>query len=107
MSKYFSEIFERDKCRCVYCGRDMLTDFEIFSMVQEDHLVPIAKGGEDKPENIVTACSVCNKLKGTFDPGNFDLSKREEYIAKVRRHIMERRAERIRVDYISWTHPSE
>ena len=40
MSKYFNEIFERDNHRCVYCGRDLLADFESFLMAEEDHLVP-------------------------------------------------------------------
>ena len=45
MSKHFSKVFENSNFRCVYCGRDMLVDFETFMTVEEDHLVPKSKGG--------------------------------------------------------------
>ena len=105
MSQHFSEIFDRDKRRCVYCGRDMLVDFETFMTVQEDHLVPTGKGGLNEPENIVTACSVCNMLKGNYTPkDDYNSEKPSEYIAAIREHIMHRRAVRM-ADFVSWTHP--
>ena len=105
MSRHFSEIFERDKYRCMYCGRDMLTDFETFMMVQEDHLVPKGKGGLDEASNIVTACSVCNLLKSDYIPP-YDYKPEEcgKYISDIRKHVMSRRAERM-ADFVSWTHP--
>ena len=105
MSKHFKAVFERDKGRCVYCGRDMLVDFETFMTVQEDHLVPISTGGPDEVNNIVTACSVCNMLKGAYTPP--DVYKPEErvaYITAIREHVMSRRAECM-AEFISWTHP--
>ena len=106
MGNYFSEVFERDNHRYIYCGRDMLTDFETFQTTELDHLVPASRGGPDATENLVTACSVCNRLKGNFDPGDYDPLKTEEYIDSIRRHIMKRRAIRM-ADFISWTHPKQ
>ena len=106
MSKFFSDVFERDCHRCVYCGRDMLVDFDTFMMVQEDHLVPKSHGGRDELDNIVTACAVCNLLKGDYCPeGNRTPSQRPEYIASIRTHIMQHRAERM-ADFTSWTCPT-
>ena len=105
MSRHFSEVFRRDKHRCVYCGRDMLVDFETLMMIQEDHLVPRSKGGLDEANNIVTACSVCNMLKGNYTPPHdYKPENRGAYIACIRKHIMSRRAERM-ADFVSWTHP--
>jgi len=107
MSTFFAEVFERDNRRCVYCGRDLMVDFETFMIVEEDHLVPQSKDGPHELANIVTACRVCNLLKGNFTPGNeYSEEKRVEYIAKIRSHIMARRAERM-ADYACWTHPSD
>ena len=85
----FREMFIRDNHRCVYCSRDLLHDFDAFWTVQQDHLDP--KGGADL-ENMMTACFVCNNLKGDFEPGG---SCREEKIVSARQHIMKRRAEKI------------
>ena len=107
MTKYFSELFSRDKYRCVYCGRDLLVDFETFMLTQEDHLVPEATQGEDTLDNLVIACYVCNKLKSNFRP-DFSLtqSNRMAYINAVRDEIMKRRSKNMRF-YASWTHSEE
>ena len=108
MSKHFKEVFERDNRRCVYCCRDLMRDFEVFMIIVEDHLIPKSAGGPDEPQNIVTACSVCNILKGDFRPDwlpNLDDPKsRREYIKEIRAHIMGRRADRM-ADFATWTHP--
>ena len=105
MSKHFSAVFSRDAHRCVYCGRDMLVDFETFMTVQEDHLVPRGKGGADEAKNIVTACSVCNILKDDYTPtDDYKPEERVAYIAAIRKHVMSRRAECM-AEFISWTHP--
>ena len=107
MSQYFSKIFECDNHRCVYCGRDMLVDFETFMTVQEDHLVPTSKGGRNERDNIVTSCSVCNMLKGNYTlTDDYNPERRNEYIAAIREHIMHRRAVRM-ADFASWIHPDK
>ena len=49
-------VFLRDGFHCQYCGDASELTF--------DHLIPRSKGGRTTWENIVTACSPCNLLKG-------------------------------------------
>ena len=100
MSQYFSKVFQRDNRRCVYCGRDMMVDFETFMMVEEDHLIPRSAGGADDEDNIVTSCAVCNRLKGAIVPTE---GSRQAQIAEICAHVMARRAQRM-ADFFTWTH---
>lgn len=52
-------IYARDRHACVYCGSG--------NMLSLDHVVPRSKGGEDTPENLVTACQPCNSSKRDRD----------------------------------------
>ena len=53
-------VFLRDRFQCQYCGaKDDLTF---------DHVVPRSKGGRTTWDNVVTACSTCNLLKGSRLP---------------------------------------
>ncbi|EKX46463.1 hypothetical protein GUITHDRAFT_152362 [Guillardia theta CCMP2712] len=49
-------IFARDNNTCQYCGSPATT---------LDHIVPKSKGGQHSWENLVAACSSCNKKKGS------------------------------------------
>jgi len=50
-------VFLRDRFSCQYCGdREDLTF---------DHLIPRAKGGLTRWDNVVTACATCNLAKGS------------------------------------------
>lgn len=49
-------IFERDRFRCVYCGKTSLDGIEL----HVDHIVPKKLGGNDMADNLVTACIECN-----------------------------------------------
>jgi 5-methylcytosine-specific restriction endonuclease McrA len=49
-------VFLRDRFVCQYCGDRHELTF--------DHLVPRARGGETRWDNVVTACSPCNLHKG-------------------------------------------
>jgi 5-methylcytosine-specific restriction endonuclease McrA len=51
------EILRRDDYTCQYCGRKMRT-------LTLDHVVPRRKGGPHTWENLVAACSPCNRRKG-------------------------------------------
>lgn len=33
-----------------------------------DHVIPLSKGGEDSPDNIVVACRHCNDVRGNRRP---------------------------------------
>lgn len=52
-------IFDRDGHRCVYCAG--LFPPEQLSL---DHVQPRARGGDNSPGNLVTACLACNTRKG-------------------------------------------
>ncbi len=47
---------------CVYCGKPA---------VVLDHIIPIALGGTDSPENLVPACNHCNSVKHDIPPVEF------------------------------------
>ena len=48
-------VFKRDNDSCRYCG-DPATEL--------DHVKPRNRQGRDHPDNVVAACSPCNRTKG-------------------------------------------
>lgn len=50
--------------RCAYCG-DLCSDPE------QEHVIPVSKGGEHTADNIVPACKRCNRKKGTHTAEEF------------------------------------
>lgn len=57
------EILRRDGHTCRYCGASA-PDVKL----TVDHVNPSALGGEDRPENLVTACDACNGGKSSIPP---------------------------------------
>ncbi len=55
------EIFRRDGYTCQYCGQKS-------SSLTMDHVVPRHRGGEHSWQNLVSACSGCNRRKGGRTP---------------------------------------
>lgn len=51
-------VFSRDGFTCRYCGRQ---PSDVVLVV--DHIVPVAKGGDNDPANLITACFDCNSGK--------------------------------------------
>lgn len=51
--------------RCYWCGAKLGDDYHV------DHVIPLAKGGSNGPENIVCACGPCNLSKGDKMPADF------------------------------------
>lgn len=49
-------ILQRDGYQCYYCGTDEL--------LEVDHIQPIAKGGTDSLDNLITVCRYHNRSKG-------------------------------------------
>lgn len=64
------EIFRRDNYLCQYCGKSS-------TILTIDHVIPKHLGGLTDWENLVTACSFCNHLKGgrTLKETNMKLLK--------------------------------
>jgi len=56
-------VFLRDRFICQYCGEDFSSHDLTF-----DHVVPRSRGGRTTWQNVVTACSSCNLLKGNRIP---------------------------------------
>lgn len=53
------EIFKRDEFTCQYCGSKPPT-----VVLEIDHILPVASGGDNETTNLVTSCFDCNRGKG-------------------------------------------
>jgi hypothetical protein len=60
------KVFERDGYLCRYCQKQ-LTRFT----ATLDHVTPVAEGGDNSIENLVTACLDCNSRKDKRAVGDF------------------------------------
>lgn len=87
------EVQYRDNCRCVYCGKDLLGDFESWMSMEIDHLLPQGVEGGANADNSVTTCNVCNRLKGNWMPDEHENMTREELLAATRKYVLNRRVE--------------
>ncbi len=56
------EIFKRDNFTCFYCG-----NHPPHVILEVDHIVAVANGGENNEDNLITACFNCNRGKGARD----------------------------------------
>lgn len=52
------EVFKRDGFRCQYCGQTPPA-----VVLHVDHIHPVAKGGSDDIDNLITSCQPCNSGK--------------------------------------------
>ncbi len=52
--------------RCVYCAAAL--GLETATL---DHVIPLSRGGNHSPGNLVSACVACNQLKGSMLPVEF------------------------------------
>jgi hypothetical protein len=53
------EVFKRDSFTCQYCGAQAPD-----TILEVDHINPVAGGGENDLMNLITACKPCNAGKG-------------------------------------------
>jgi hypothetical protein len=79
------EVFQRDEHTCQYCGR-RAPEVEL----EADHLIPVARGGTDAFDNLVTSCRECNsgksaKLIERFTQGY----SMEDWREKIRKRRLE------------------
>lgn len=61
------DVWSRDDYKCTYCG--------IGRELSLDHIVPELHGGDVTVENLITACSNCNRKKGSMSYEEFINSK--------------------------------
>lgn len=57
------EVLRRDGHSCRYCGATAAD-----SPLTVDHVIPVALGGSDAPDNLVAACQPCNSGKAATSP---------------------------------------
>ena len=69
-------VLNRDKFRCLYCGRASWDNPNLVMHV--DHVHPVADGGKNTLSNLVTSCGSCNEVKS-----NTILENEEEILAIV------------------------
>ena len=58
--EFWEEIKQKYEHRCLCCGESEGEDLKL----TKDHVIPLAKGGCDIPENIQPLCGNCNSSKG-------------------------------------------
>jgi hypothetical protein len=62
-----AELMQKQNGLCAYCGRAMTVDRKHerrarFATIE--HIVPIAGGGSNEPDNLMLCCRICNIVKG-------------------------------------------
>ena len=93
------EILRRDGHTCRYCGASAPD-----AKLTVDHVLPVALGGSDEPENLTTACTDCNAGKSSIGPDQAvvaDVSNDAARLADAMRIAVNRRA-RLR-DEMGWS----
>lgn len=73
------EVFKRDNFTCQYCGRKAP---EV--ILEIDHILPVAKGGDNSIFNLITCCKECNSGKrARLLNDNQFLDKQVEQVKKL------------------------
>ena len=80
-------VFKRDHFTCTYCGQKPPD-----VMLQVDHIIAVAKGGSDEPDNLTTSCSACNLGKGATGLGTAMPQVSEEMRLEAIQESLERAA---------------
>jgi 5-methylcytosine-specific restriction endonuclease McrA len=57
--------YSRQRGKCFWCHKKVEDDRHV------DHVVPLALGGSDGPENLVVSCPSCNRRKSARHPMDF------------------------------------
>ena len=85
------EVFKRDSFKCQYCGKSAPD-----VVLEVDHIIPVAKGGDNDLSNLITACFDCNRGKRDkklTDKQSIKLQKEELDKLNARREQIEMIAE--------------
>jgi len=68
--EYMAAVLSRSVVTCHWCGCDCT------GRVEFDHVMPMCRGGDHLPENIVPSCKQCNLSKGTKTPEEWNGGRR-------------------------------
>lgn len=52
--------------KCAYCG---ISETDVGGLLEVEHFRPLAKGGTDDIENLLYACTICNRFKSDYWAG--------------------------------------
>lgn len=97
------EVFKRDGFSCQYCG-----GVPPRVLLHVDHIVPVAGGGDNDMDNLITACDSCNIGKGavSLDAVPQSLQDKtaeiEERESQIRAYTSAMMARRDRLDDETW-----
>lgn len=97
------EVFKRDMFKCQYCGKSPIKDQDV--VLEVDHIIPVAEGGNNEMINLVTSCWDCNRGKGArkLDDRQIIVTQHEE-IEKLQReneqfdHLIEYKKELMNIE---------
>lgn len=67
------EVFKRDNFTCQYCGRSAP---EV--ILEVDHIIPVAKGGNNDILNLITSCRECNRGKSAKELSDNTVIKKQK-----------------------------
>lgn len=78
------EIFKRDSFTCQYCGSHPPA-----VVLHADHIIPVADGGQNTEDNLITACEACNLGKGArpLDSAPLPLADKAKLVAEKEAQI--------------------
>ncbi len=82
------ETFSRDGFTCSYCGSSPSKEGVVLEI---DHFIPVSKGGDNNPRNLLTSCFSCNRGKGASDirSASIPIPKRESLMREREEQIRE------------------
>lgn len=72
----FARLWVRAEAKCEWCGDKLSLD-----EAEQDHLIPIARGGSNAAANIVLCCPFCNSHKATKHPARFAAEQKAQGIS--------------------------
>lgn len=97
------EVFKRDGFICQYCGG---TPPNVLLWV--DHIIPVAEGGGNEMDNLITSCQPCNSGKGARSLTNIPKSLKDraaeiaEQEAQIKGYAKIIKAKTDRIEEESW-----
>ena len=70
-------LLELTKRKCAYCGKNKVR-------LEVEHILPKARGGSSRPDNLTMACRPCNEKKGNLVGEALEAACGEDFVKKVK-----------------------